>query len=471
MVSLSRIRLGFYREPRCRRARWARLSSEYNLDDWASAPFNAPMTVDPPTSHQSGLFKHSLLLLMGTQIGNVATMLYQIVMMHQLDRVEYGVLASLLSLILIIGTPLEALRTAVAHQVALLTRTGQSGAIGAVLWHWARALMIAALIFFLLGLVFQAPMTRLLQLPVSTLMVWTATIMAGSLFIPFFAGALQGLQAFLWMAIHGQVWAVTRFGVALLCLAWIGRSAFSGLVAQAIAVVASVAVGLWAIRRAYRRPTVTVIAPVGGWSYFLWSLCALAGYAVLMNADVALVKIFFSPEDAGEFAQAATIARSIVFLPVPIAAAMFPKVVSAGLSTASDRVILVKSVVFTGSLILFAGVACTLAASPIWRFFTGESPTPDALRLVRWMIWALSPLGLTFLLMNFELAQRRFRAPLSLLLLAAAYIVGVSIWHDTYWQVLTLITGLTITSLLLMSVDVLRGGSKRSAAPQSIRTS
>ncbi len=420
------------------------------------------MTTDAPqNAHQSGLLRHSVLLLFATQFGNVATMLFQILMMRQLSRIEYGMLASMLSLVLITGTPLEALRTAVAHQTALLMRMGQGGALRAFLRHWARSLLVAAALIVLIGWLGRHGISTLLQLPAPGLVILTGFIVAGSLFMPYFQGALQGGQAFTWMAIHGQVWGVVRFVIgALLVWIWVSRSiqptAMTALSAQMMAVVASVAVGGWAVARLIRRQPVCLELPFAGWNYFLLSLAVLIGYAVLMNADVALVKIFFDPEQAGVFAQAATIGRSIVFLPVPIAAVMFPKVVSAGVSTAGDRRVMLKALLFTAALIGLAGFVCTVWTPFVWWIFTGSWDDPAGISLVRGVIWALSPLGLTFLLMNFELAQRRFWAPLLLLVLAGVYVVCVAVWHDRFGQVLTIMGSVNVASMILMFVAVFR---------------
>lgn len=413
------------------------------------------------TAHQAGLFRHSILLLIATQVGNVATLLFQVVMMRQLSVTEYGILASMLSLVLIMGTPLEALRTAVAHQTALLVRMGQAGAIKTFWAHWARTLLVASLIITVVALGLSRSLAAFFQLPSAAPVMLTGLIIAGSLFMPYFAGALQGTQSFVWMAVHGQVWGVTRLVMGLLFIAVLGQTAMTGLWAQGAGVVGSIVVGVLALTHILRRHTEEVEVPFAGWSYFVLSLTVLAGYAVMMNADVALVKRFFDPEDAGTFARAATIGRSIVFLPVPIAAAMFPKVVSAGQSTLADRTLLLKAIAFTGVLIGGAGLVCTVGTPLLWLAFTGENAGPDTIQLVRRVIWALAPLGLTFLLMNFEIAQRRFRAPAVLVLLAIAYIVSVSIWHETVEQVVFIMSVVNGTSLVVMLVDMWRWQPKQ----------
>ena len=408
------------------------------------------------STHQAGLFRHSILLLIATQVGNVATMVFQVVMMRQLPVIEYGILAAMLSLILITGTPMEALRTAVAHQSALLARADRLGSVKALLNLWARRLAGFGACIVLIGLLLAGKVAEWLQLPSMQPFMLTLLLIAGSMFMPLFAGILQGTQRFRWMAVHGQVWGVTRVLVAVLLLWMVGQTAMTGLWAQSIAVLASVGVGLLALRGLLKVPAKPGVDAVRDSTYFFMSLAVLSGYAVLMNADVTLVKRFFDPESAGTFARAATIGRSIVFLPLPVAIAMFPKVVSLGVSSAADRHILKKAILFTAALIVSAGAVCSFAAGPIWRVFTGEVADAETLQLVRWMIWALAPLGLTFLLVNFELAQRRFRTSSSLIVLAALYVAGVSIWHDSFAMVLTVLSVISVSSLLLMLTDVLR---------------
>ena len=42
----------------------------------------------------------------------------------------------------------------------------------------------------------------------------------------------------------------------------------------------------------------------------------------------------------------------------------------------------------------------------------------------------MSPLGIAYLLMNFEMAQHRFACMIPLFVCALGYVVGVTLWHD-----------------------------------------
>ncbi len=413
-------------------------------------------TIPTPDTFQSGLLRHSMLLFVATQVGNLATLLFQFVMMRKLPVAEYGILASMLSIVLIMGTPMEALRSAVAHQTSWLLRQGKKSAVPRFLSIWGRTLLLAAGVLSISGFIFSAHIASLFHLPTSSLVWLTSLIVAGSLFMPFFAGALQGMQSFVWLAVHGQVWGVVRLVSAIILLSCLANTAMTGLWAQALGVVASIGIGLFALWRMLPRTALDSTEPFVGWTYFFWSLLVLSGYAVIMNVDVALVRIFFTPEEAGYYARAATIGRTIVFLPVPVAMVMFPKVVSTGISSAIDRTILLKAVFLTAALIGAAGGIFSWFAGPVWWFFTGETADAEAIRLIRLVIWALAPLGLTFLLLNFEIAQHRFRAPSILVILAMVYIVAVALRHDTLEQVIGVLAVISLSSLLLLGSDMLR---------------
>ena len=64
-------------------------------------------TLLPGTRHE-GLLRHSVLLLLATQIGSLCNVGFQMVMGRALAPQQYSVLAALLSLALIFSAPVQA---------------------------------------------------------------------------------------------------------------------------------------------------------------------------------------------------------------------------------------------------------------------------------------------------------------------------------------------------------------------------
>jgi len=66
------------------------------------------------------------------------------------------------------------------------------------------------------------------------------------------------------------------------------------------------------------------------------------------------------------------------------------------------------------------------------RAVSGQDVHPSAtmMSLVRCMFWAMSPLSLAFIIMNYQMAQNRFKMLFLLPVCAVFYLAGVAIWHD-----------------------------------------
>ena len=399
------------------------------------------------------LLQHSILMLAATQAGNLANMLFQILMNHRLSDTEYGALAAMLGLITITATPLDALRTAAAHFTARLRLEGQTNAVASMLFVWLRKLSWLAVIVLALGCA-AAPWTAdYLKLPTGGVAAVGAVVIALAIFVPVLSGGLQGLETFGWYAAVAPTWGISRLLVGAILTTWIAATALMGLLAQAAATLLSAgiaAIGLWRVlpRSAPAEPSVATDA----YAYFGGAFCVLLGFAVLMNGDVVLAKIFFPPETAGLFARAANIARAVVFLPMPIALAMFPKVVEAGPETASgNRQTMKTAFLYTLILVIISVIICSAAADLLWRLFTGSVGSPSELQMLRALALALTPLGPAYLLLNFELARKRFQTAIWLALIAAAYITSVAIFHRTLTHIVIALAAANCAAVVAMA--------------------
>jgi len=287
--------------------------------------------------------------------------------------------------------------------------------------------------------------------------VWMAgALLPIMLIVPVVAGVLQGLQAFVWMTVSTQSWVVIRLLVGALLLWMFSATALTAFFSHALAQGLGLAIALTGLGLLLRGVARDGVAPTGVGHYFLQSMLLLAGYGVLMNSDVMLVR-HFHPDAAGYFAQAATIGRSVIFLPMPIALALFPKVISSGASSPASRQTLGRALAMALLLIGSAvAVVWLVPWLPLRILYGVREPSAELMQLVRWVCLAMSPLGLTYLLLHFEMAQHRFTAVPWLLACAGGYLGGVVLWHASVTSIVVALGSAALASALLFVLQLLR---------------
>ena len=402
------------------------------------------------------LLRHSVLLMAAAQLGNVANLAFQIIMNRRLSDAEYGVLTAMVTMMAMVMLPLESLRTTLAHRTALWVNEGRTGDVSALCRLWSRRAIATwgALFVFL---VFGGPgLSSLLKLN-SPWPLWITSIgLMGIMLLPVMLGVLQGMQRFAVFAWAQQTPNFLRFFLGVGLVFWIPR-AWTGIAAQAAGFIAAgLCATVWA-RAGWRGLHASGRPIESSDAYFFKSLAILSAFAVLMLVDVLLVKAWFDVDLAGRYSRAATIARAIVYLPMPVAMALFPKVVSRGERTKEGRRMLAQALAGVGGLLAVSAGTAWLLASLLWRLFTGNEPSPDELHLLRGLVLALAPLALAHLLLNFELAQHRFRACSVAVVGVGIYLIGVFIWHPTPLAVAGWLGGVSLAVFLGLAWSQWRG--------------
>ena len=416
--------------------------------------------IHPAGMTRDHLLTHSLMLLAGAQIGGVLNILFQSVMVRLLTQADYGTMMATLALLMMISLPLGALSSTFTHFTANLVARREVHRIRALMKAAARDLLIPATGIVVLATVIWKQKFMVMQhldspWPLYLAAATVVVLLLGA--VP--GGVLAGLQAFEWVALVGNSWPAFRLGLGMV-LVLCGLGAVGALIGHLISILASgvfAFVVCWSLLgKSTGGPGGPVRAerPEGLYSYLFWFMAASIPYAVLLSADVVMVKAHFSAEQTGVFAAAAMVARLVIFLPGPIAMAMFPKVSSTGDSSLASRRTLYKAMVLTGLAAAGVGGICLVMPEFMLRVLAKQA-LPGQVEVLRGMVLALTPLTLLQLVMNYELAQRRFGIMIPLYLCAGAYVAGVWQWHETPMQIVTSL-GLSGTAALALCLLFLR---------------
>jgi O-antigen/teichoic acid export membrane protein len=175
-------------------------------------------------------------------------------------------------------------------------------------------------------------------------------------------------------------------------------------------------------------------------------MLGFAAVQFFFTADTMFVKAYFSGDESAFYVSAGTLSRGLMWLVVPLATVMFPKIVHSMARSEKSNLL---GMVLLGTGILAAGGAVGLTILGPWIVTLAYSKQYVSVTaaVLPWYAWAMVPLSLAYALVNNLMARSQFRIVPVLLLLAAAYGIALTQFHDS---LITVLKTLGAFNLLLL---------------------
>ena len=246
-----------------------------------------------------------------------------------------------------------------------------------------------------------------------------------SLWLPMFSGVMQGQQDFFWLGWSNILNGLGRAGVAAVIVLLLGGFAAGMMTGVCLGLALATGIGIWQTRGLWRLPA----KPFDRRSLLAQIIPLMLGFGAVQfvfTADTMFVKAFFSGDDSAFYISAGTLSRALMWLVIPLATVMFPKIVH---SVARSEKSNLLGVVLLGTGILAASGALGLTVLGPWivKFVYKPSYVQIASSVLPWYAWAMVPLALAYALVNNLLARSRFRIVPALVLVAVAYGVTLAV--------------------------------------------
>ena len=358
---------------------------------------------------------------------------------------EYGAFGVMLAVAMCV--PNMPLQMVFAQQAARAIATGRQHALaGMIRLAWLGTLGLTLILTVVMA-VWHGQIQEAWKLPYVMGLWITLIVVLLSFWQPMFQGLLQGKQDFFWLGWTSILNAIGRISVAATLVLFFSGASTQMIAGVAIGLGISVGIGIWQTRDLWGlradsfnvRELLAQIVPL---------MLGFGAVQFLFTADTMYVKHYFTEDDSGFYVGAGTLSRALLWLVLPLATVMFPKIVhSTALSQKSN---LLKLVMF-GTLILAAGgaVGLTVLGPFVVRMAFTPSYVPVATAILPWYAWAMVPLSLANALVNNLLARSQFRIVPSLIILAVAYGFALTYFHDS---LITVLKTLGVFNLLLLAV-------------------
>jgi len=255
-----------------------------------------------------------------------------------------------------------------------------------------------------------------------------------SLWLPMFSGVMQGQQNFFWLGWQNIINSAGRLGLAAIAVLAFGGYAAGMFTGVCVGLGAAAGICIWQTRGLWSLPT----APFDRQNLLAQIIPLMLGFSAVqffLSADTMFVQAYFPASQTAFYVGAGTLSRALMWVVVPLATVMFPKIVHA--EARAEKSNLLK-LVLLGTAILAAGGAaglCVVGPFVVKLIYKG-SYLAVASSLLPWYAWAMVPLALANVLVNDLMARSRFRIVPALLLLVGGYAFALTRFHDNFVMVL-----------------------------------
>jgi O-antigen/teichoic acid export membrane protein len=384
------------------------------------------------------LLKQSALIFTSGMFVNVTNLVFWLYMVRKLSAQDYGVLNSLIALLMLFCVPLNVLQTVVVRYISKFMAHDKKEEARALLLYFAKPLGIFVGVVFVVFILFAHKIAAFLLLERSGLIVLIGFGIAFSSTSILTLGTLVGLQEFNAIALNSALTGVAKLGIgfSLVALGCKVLGAFLGFILSFVMTFVVSLFQLPAWLKASRHKPVAIsfdrkevqryFLPVG-----LTTLC----FFVLTNIDVILVKHFFSATEAGYYSVAQMVGKMVLFVPGAVGIVMFPKVVATHAKNEDTRFLLYRCLWAVGILCGCVTLGALFFPDLILKTLTGHV-YPQAAALVDFFALSMTFFALDNILMLYHLSLHNMKY--IILMCCAAVLQVVVIWfvHATLAQVL-----------------------------------
>jgi O-antigen/teichoic acid export membrane protein len=407
--------------------------------------------------HHAAFFRQSGWLMIANVAGG-ALMWGVHFLSKQVPKAEYGAFGALLAIMMMVPTlPLQMVFAQQTAQALASRREGELSGMIRLMWIATTTLWLVALAVTFL---FEGWLVERWKLHNASGLWITLPALLLALWLPMFGGVLQGAQNFLWLGWTMIINATCRASIAALLVFVVAANAVSLMAGVLAGLAVTAGIALWQTKQFW------MAAPTKfDWQRLLRQVVPLMlgfeAFQFLFTGDIMFVKAYFTESESAYYTSAGTLSRALMWLVMPLATVMFPKLVhNAAKSQKSNLMGMVLLV--TAILAACGAIGLTVLGPFVVRIVFPPDYVVEATKIMPWYAWAMLPLALTNVLLNDLLARGVYRVVWPLLVLCVAYGFALTRFHDSLVMVLQT---LGLFGLAALGVCALFSRVKTEASP------
>lgn len=387
------------------------------------------------------VIKQGSIIFLSSSLSNVFSLAFWLFMIRKLDHIEYGILNSMVSFLVIISLPVVIFNNVLTKYFSEFQAQDKEAKVQALFRAFFKRITVTSIIIISIVLFFSNNIVNFLHLRnksflyLSTFSIFLATtlVLTGS--------AMQGLQLFRKIAINSIFQGFTKLsiGVALVLFGFKALGGFLGFVfSQVFGLILSLfQLPSWVLKMkrkdySFHKPEIKL---KNIYKYFFPASISLMAYSLFINSDVILVKHFFSESDVGIYSIAQTVGKILLFLSSSITLVFFPVTIQHKILEKNTLPLLKKSLLFVGSLSIVA-LLFTLAFPQFMMRIISGKVLPECIPLLRFIIFPMSLFSIVYIFIFYNLSLENMRFIRNIFVISIGQIVFICLFHNSLFEVI-----------------------------------
>jgi len=362
---------------------------------------------------------------------------------------DYGVFGVLLSIIYIIVMPLMAIQTTLSRYVTELNVKNEKEKLAYLFSKSLKKIGTFGLIISILFIVMSPLLSSFLKIEIISPLIILGSSILFAFLVPVVRGFLQGVQNFKILGLTFIIESFSKifFGIPLVFLGLGVNGAIAGF---ALSFFLPLIVLLYFVKNLFKERKMKFDTS-GVYKYSFPVLIMLLALTGLYTWDVVLVKRFFDPIEAGQYAALSLFGKIIFFATLSISMVMFPKILELNSQNKESLPLLFKSIIIT----LFLGGTASFIYFLIPKFIVAMLFGEEYL-IISKLLWIfgiiMTIFSICYLISYYNMALHKTKFIYLLIFFNLAEILLITFFHNSINQIL--ITLIIVMVLLFLSLIV-----------------
>lgn len=404
------------------------------------------------------LFRHGSIMFAAYLIAGALSYFYQMYIGRTLGPDEFGVFGAIFAIHYIFGIFVQGITISTAKFTSQLV--GEKKEVGRFFQGIFKKVSLLGFGVFLGLLVSAHSIAALIKIESSFLILVVALNFLFILPLAVNMGSLQGFERFKLLGGYqvGQNLIKVPCGIILVAA---GYGVFGAVGALTIATFLILITSSFSLKSLFfaKAKQKSEYDFDSFYKYFFSSLLFSICFAVPANVDVLFVKIFFAEQEAGLYAATAVLGKVLIFLPLGISAAFFPKVSKAHAANKYTSPLLKKALVYSICPVGILTLAYCFFPSYVIILAFGLHYA-NAYYLVRWYGLAMFFFSVSIVFLNYYLARMEVKYVYLFICLTSIEIALILTFHTAMIQIVLIVLGINLAFLLLLFSNYLYNHSK-----------